>query len=189
MRRLLVPSALILLAACARTEEASLIPPEELATNAAEEILAAEPEEQELALGEWRESLQDDRPALEFGPTGTEPLFSMTCGEGRGLTLQRHGTVPIGGLERMQIVTDGQARELAVTASAGTVPMLTASVPSNEPLIAELAGSQGPITIQIGDGAPLLLPPNPLIGEFAATCAGTATQAAQAQEQAEAAGE
>lgn len=171
MRHILVPCTLLLLAACARTEEASLQPTDIDDTNVAQEVLAQMPAEEELALGEWREGLQDEQDALEFGPSGTEPLFSMTCGEGRGIVLQRHGAVPVGGLERMSVATGGQSSELAVTASAGTVPMLRASLASNEPLINELADTQANIVIQIGDGAPLVLPPSPLIGQFTDGCA------------------
>lgn len=189
MRRLIVPCTLLLLAACARTEEASLQPTDVADANVAQEILASDPAEDEVALGEWREGLQNEQASLEFGPTGTEPLFSMICGDGRGLVLQRHGTVPIGGLQRMTVTAGAQSTDLAVTASAGTVPMLRAALAPNEPLLGAIAEGQDNIVLQMGDGAPLVLPPSPLLGGFVEGCAveGTEAQTPEPEPAAEAA--
>jgi hypothetical protein len=181
MRRLLLPACLlIVVAACARTEEASLTPPEEGGYNTVEPVRAPEAEDQELALGEWRESLQNEAAAVEFGPSGTEPLLSILCRPQGGVMLQRHGTVQIGSMEMMTVTLGGETRQLAVTAGTGTVPMLIAAVPTNEPLIEGLATNQEPITIRLGDGVPLIMPPSPLVGEFIRNCAADAQQSAGA---------
>lgn len=172
MLRMLVPVSILLLAGCARTEDASTVPAEEGGYNRVEEVRSSDAEDQELALGEWRPSLQNELRALEFGPNGTEPLFSMLCGDNGAVILQRHGTVPVGGLEMMTVSVGGQARQVQATAAAGTVPMLRAEIATSEPLLGELTGAQGPITMRLGDGAPLILPPSPLIGQFVRSCSG-----------------
>jgi len=78
MTRRAIFLSLVLLAACARSEDASVV----VDTNelrAVEQVRAPEQDDEELALGEWRETLQDEHPALEFGPNGAPPLFSLRC--------------------------------------------------------------------------------------------------------------
>ncbi|MFN3943396.1 MAG: hypothetical protein ACK4K7_00535 [Allosphingosinicella sp.] len=185
MRHLLMSASLLLLAAaCARSEDANLTPPEEGGYNTVEPVRAPEAEEQELALGEWRQSLQEEQQVVEFGPTGTEPLISIVCRPQGGVLLQRHGAVQVGGSEMMTVTLGGETRQLAVTAGTGTVPMLVAAVPSNEPMLQGLATNQEPITIRMGDGAPIIVPPSPLVGEFIRGCAADAQQAAGAAREA-----
>lgn len=186
MKRVAAFCTLALLAACARTEEANLNP-DENETTAVEQVRDTESGEQETALGEWRRSLQEAQPALEFGPAGTTPLLSMICAERRGLIIQRHGAVASGAAPTMAISVGGQGRQLPVTPAQGTTPMLRASVPAGDALLAQLGSAQGPITFRSGDGTPLILPASPMIAEFVQGCA-TGTVARTAASAGDAAG-
>jgi hypothetical protein len=167
-------SALLLLAvaACARSEEASLVAPTgNQGYNQVGKVGTPEQDDREPAIGQWRASLQENVQVLEFGPLGTEPLFSLSCTGNRSVLLQRHGGAPAGQLPTLQ-VTKGQVNErLAVTTGGGAVPMLRAEVPLQSPLAQAMASEGEPLQVRLGDGAPLILPPSSLIGDYLRACA------------------
>jgi hypothetical protein len=160
--------ALLLLAGCARSEEASLVAD----TNElqVERVRTPERDDEAIALGAWRDALQEDVPVLEFGPVGTPPAFSLRCDARRSIFLQRHGAAPAGDLPMMLVSTGNETRRLAVTNIGGTSPMLRASLPPSDNLVARLGAADARITIRVGDAAPLVLPPDPAIGAFIARC-------------------
>jgi hypothetical protein len=162
---------LILLAACARSEDAS-VRPEESNESAVERVRATGGDDQETALGEWRMALQGERQALEFGPRGSTALITMVCGERNGLVLQRRGALPPGSSTTLSVSVGGQGRQLPVTAGTGAVATQNSSIPPGDELIQLMASAAAPISLRFGDGTPLLLPPDPLIGRFAQSCAG-----------------
>jgi hypothetical protein len=170
MTRTAAAFAFVLLAACARSEEASMGP---LDSNQTQKVETVRPErdDQEVALGAWRETLQDEQRALEFGPTGAAPLFSLRCDARRGVLLQRHGLAPSGDLPVMRVSVVGATRQLALTGSSGPNPMLRAALGAGDPLLAALGRAAGPIAIRVGDAPPLNLPPSPLIGTYIGQCA------------------
>jgi len=170
MTRATAALALLLLAACARSEDASMGPAD--ANQAVQKVETVRPDsdDDELALGEWRESLQEEQQALEFGPTGAPPLFSLRCDARRGILLQRHGPAPSGDLPVMLVSVGSETRRLAMTGSGGPNPMLRAAVPPSDQLITVLGRAATPIAIRIGDSAPLNLPPSPLVGAYVAEC-------------------
>ncbi len=162
--------SICLLAGCARSEDASVV----AANNelqAVEQVRTPEQDDDAVALGDWRETLQDDNIALEFGPNGAPPLFSLRCDVRRSVYLQRHGTSASGDLPMMMVTIGSEARRLAVTGVGGPTPMLRASLSASDTLIRELAGATTPITVRIGDSAPLVLPPSPSLGAFVSRCA------------------
>ena len=142
---------LMLLAGCARSEEAGMVTD----TNnlQVERVRAPERDDEVMALGQWREVLQGDRAALEFGPEGVAPLFSLHCDPRRSIALQRHGVAPSGDLPMMLVSIGSETRRLAVTAAGGTVPMLRASVAPSDTLLGTLSSTSVPIAIRIGDAA------------------------------------
>ena len=160
---------LLLLAACARSEDADQVAgSNEL--QQVEQVRTSEQDDEEIALGEWRETLQGDNAALEFGPTGTPPLFSLRCDARHSVFLQRHGAAPAGDLPTMLITIGSETRRLAVTSAGGPIPMLRASLAPSDTLIRTLGAATAPIIIRIGDAAPLVLPPSPAIGTFLNRC-------------------
>ena len=172
MKQAAAAISLILLAACARSEDASVRPAESNeGYNSVERVRAQDTGDQEPALGEWRRALQEERPALEFGPAGTAPLLSFACGERGGLVLQRPGALASGAAPTVSVTVGGQGRQLPVVAVSGATPMQRADIPAGDTLLQQLAGAQAPIALRFGDGTPLILPHSPLIGEFARSCA------------------
>lgn len=160
---------IVLLAGCARSEDAAVVADmNEL--QPVERVRTPEQDDQQVAIGYWRQSLQDDEAALEFGPQGTTPLFSLRCNARRNIFLQRHGAVPGGDLPMMLISIGSETRRLAVTAAGGTVPMLRASVAPSDTLLDTLSRAAEPIQVRIGDALLLTMPPSPEIGQFLARC-------------------
>jgi hypothetical protein len=160
-----------LLAGCARSEEASLVPPDSKeGYNQVGKVGTPEADDREPAIGQWRASLQENVQALEFGPMGTEPLFSLLCTGNRSVLLQRHGGAPAGPIQMMELSKGEISERLQPTAGGGTIPMLRVEAPLGSPL-AELVASGGePLMIRLGDGAPLVLPPSPMIGDYLRSC-------------------
>lgn len=180
VRHASILALLALTAACARSEDASVIADSNGITTAVERVRAPEADDNELALGEWRESLQDEVPALEFGPAGAAPVFSLRCDGRRGSYLQRHGTVPTGDLPTMLVTIGSETRRFAVTSVGGTAPMLRATLTSGDPFRQTLAAAAEPITIRVGDAPPLTLPQSETIGAFLTRCTGAQGAAADA---------
>ena len=178
-----LPIALILLAGCARSEDAAVVA-DRNELQAVERVRAPERDDADVALGEWRETLQDENSALEFGPAGAPPVFSLRCDTRRSVFLQRHGTLPAGDLPMMLISIGSETRRLAVTDVGGAVPMLRASLAPSDTLLGTLTGSTTPIAIRIGDSPPLILPPSPAIGGFLSRCGSGAPPPAAAEERA-----
>lgn len=160
---------LLLVAACARSEDAAQVASSN-ELQQVEQVRTTEPDDEEIALGEWRDSLQGNDAALEFGPSGTPPLFSLRCDARHSVYLQRHGAAPAGDLPTMLITIGSETRRLAVTSGGGPIPMLRASVAPSDTLIRTLGAATVPIVIRIGDAAPLVLPPSPAIGTFLSRC-------------------
>jgi hypothetical protein len=168
--RTFLPFFLVLLAGCARSEEANLMPADANGSTRVAETVRPERDDQEPALGAWRETLQDDQRAIEFGPTGAPPMFSIRCDARRGILLQRHGLEPAGDLPVMLVSVGSETRRLAVTGGEGPIPMLRASLNASDVLVAGLSRAAAPIAVRIGDSPPLILPPSPLIGTYISQC-------------------
>ena len=170
MFRSALPFAFVLLAGCARSEEANLLPTDPGGNGRVAEQVRPERADEEPALGAWRDTIQDTQRALEFGPQGAPPLFSLACDERRGLVLQRHGIQPAGDLPVMTLSIGSETRRLAVTGGDGPIPMLRASLSPSDQLAVNLSRAAGPMAIRIGDSPPLILPPSPLIGTYIGQC-------------------
>lgn len=172
MRLMLPFAALALAAGCADSDPPDAMPAEgDGAYNMVDPVAAPLANEAAPAIGQWIETMQDERPALQFGPPNTEPLFSIRCDDGGGVILQRHGLVQMGTAQMMTIIMAGTAQQLAVNPVAGPLPVLRAAVPPADQLMEGLRDVGEPIRIEIGDEPPLILPASPLIGEFVVNCA------------------
>jgi len=163
--------ATLAVAGCARSEEASLIPPDSnLVYNQVGRVGVPEEDDRDPAIGQWRASLQENVQALEFGPMGTEPLFSLLCSGTRAVYLQRHGGAPAGPLPDMEVERGEVSERLPVTVTAGAVPMLRAEVQLSSSLAQTLAAQGEVLVFRLGDTAPLILPASPLIADYLRSC-------------------
>jgi hypothetical protein len=170
MIRSALPFAIVLLAGCARSEDANLLPIDTSGNSRIAEQVRPDSGDEEPALGAWRDTVEDTQHALEFGPQGAPPLFSFACDERRSLILQRHGMQPAGDLPVMLISVGSETRRLAVTGVPGPIPMLRAALSPSDQVADTLSHATGPIAIRIGETPPLILPPSPQIGAYIAQC-------------------
>lgn len=175
MIRFALPLAFVLLAGCARSEEARY---SQFDNNATLSVNTALPEgdDEELAIGAWRTGLQAAQAVIEFGPAGAAPAYSISCDGRRNLLLQRHSAAPPGDLPQMLIQIGSENRRLALVVTGGATPMLRATLPASDPFRAVLIGAATPIVVRIGDSEPLAMPSSPLISTYAAQCAEGAAQ-------------
>ena len=170
MIRRVLPVLVVLAAGCARSEDASLLPSNGNEGARTVETVRPERDDEEPALGEWRATLQEEQRAIEFGPRGATPLFSLACDARRSLLLQRHGLEAAGDLPVMLVSIGSETRRLAVTGGDGPIPMLRASLNGSDTLVAAFSRTTTPIAIRIGDAAPLILPASPMIGAYIGEC-------------------
>jgi len=171
MIRYALPLALVLLAGCARSEEATFSSIGNESGQAPAPVRATVGDDDEVALGEWRPGLQEEQATLEFGPSGAPPQFSLRCDARRGTLLQRHGAAPSGDLPVMLVTVGSETRRFALTSVGGAIPMMRATLPPTDQFRAVLAGAAEPMIVRIGDSPPLVLPPSPLVGGYATGCA------------------
>lgn len=168
-------SALLLLAGCARSEDArdaqtANMPLPTLNTTDLGE-------EDELSIGTWQSGLQDDQPVLEFGPVGAPARFSLNCDGRRNLVLQWPGAAPSGDLPRMLVTIGSETRQFPLVSSGAANPMLRATIASNDPFMRVLSAPSTRIFVRIGDAQPLVMPPSAAIGAYARQCANGEVQA------------
>ena len=162
---------LLLLAGCARSEDAAFVAPDNEAARAVEAVNTSDDSDEELALGDWRDGIQDEQRTLEFGPSGAPALFSLRCNARHDLLLQRHGATPAADLPAMLITIGSETRRLAVSSAAGPLPMLRATLTPSDPFLTILSGAAAPIIVRLGDLPPLVMPPSAAIGAYIASCA------------------
>ena len=171
-------SAFVLLAGCARSEEAHYAQFDNTplaAINASDQG-----EEDEFTIGTWQTGLQDDRTVLEFGPVGAPARFSIACDERRNLLLQWPGASPGGDLPNMRVTVGSETRRLGVTGASGTNPVQQGTLAVNDPFLRVLTGANTRIVVRLGDAQPLVMPPSPAIAAYAQQCASGATRTAAA---------
>ena len=173
MRRLAPFAALLVLAACAESEPPDPTPADDDgAYNMIDPVTAQVTPDAAPAIGEWTRTLQEEQPALAFGPTGAEPLFSLRCDDREGVLLSRHGVVEAGTAGMMTVALGDDQHRLAVNPVEGPLPMLRAAVPANDALLSAVGDYKGQIEVVVGDGPPLVLPASSMIGDFIEGCQG-----------------
>lgn len=124
-------------------------------------------------LGSWQTGSVGDARAVLFSKPRAEPIFAIFCDGRQGLVLERRGLTPSGTIARMEIAIAGTRRALAVNPLIDGTPVLRAIVPYNDELQVQLQDRPAPISIDVGEGQPLRLPPSPLVPALAAECART----------------
>ena len=175
-------AASLLVAACARSEDASvMIDPNALAPAIERRPVTSAGDEEEIANGVWRDGQQEQAAALEFTTPQGAALFSLRCGEGGGLLLQRHGAPPTGDAGSMSVMVGRESRRVALTAVPAPTPLLRATLPANDALIAAIGEAATPITVRVGAAPPLVLPPGPQLAAFLTRCSPSGAAAGNSQ--------
>ncbi|MGE0179550.1 MAG: hypothetical protein AB7O91_07000 [Sphingomonas sp.] len=170
-----LPLAFILLAGCARSEDASVAVDMNVV---APDIVSNASADEEITAGAWRESTQNNSTALEFlASDGAAPQFSLRCGEQGGLILQRHGVTQAGGSPALALAVGRERRDVA---AALEEDILRASLTGGDSLIAALGAAATPIGVRAVGVAPLLLPPGPAVNAFVGRCMSTGQSAVAA---------
>jgi hypothetical protein len=169
MSRTLLCSALLLLAGCARSEEARYAQVDNSPVPALN--TSDQGEEDELTVGSWQNALQEDQQVLEFGPVGAPSRFSIGCDSRRNLVLQLPGAAPGGDLPNMLVTVGSETKRLAVVSAGAANPVLRATLPATDPFMRVLTGATARIFVRIGDAQPLVMPPSPAIATYAQQCA------------------
>ena len=176
MMRPLLLSAVVLLAGCARSEEAHYAQVDNTPLPA---INASETgEDDDLTIGTWQNGLQEDQQVLEFGPVGATARFTLGCDDRRNLMLLWPGAPPEGDLPNMLVTVGSETRRLSVATVGGGTPMLRATLPANDPFMRVLTRASTRIVVRIGDTQPLVMPPSPTIAAYAQSCASGEARAA-----------
>jgi hypothetical protein len=170
-------SILVLLAGCARSEEARYAQVDNTPLPAVN--TSDQGDDDELTVGTWQTGLQEDQPVLEFGPVGAPSRFSIGCAARRNLLLQWPGAAPGGDLPNMLVTVGSETRRLGVTSTGGTNPVLRGTLAANDPFVRVLTGAANTrIFVRMGDAQPLVMPPSPTIAAYAAQCASGEARAA-----------
>ena len=169
MIRPLLLSAVVLLAGCARSEEARYSQINNAPLPSLNMIDHGE--DDELAVGTWQNGLEGEQPVLQFGPVGAAAPFSLGCDERRNLLLLWPGAPPEGDLPNMLVTVGSETRQFAVVSAGGSNPMLRATLRANDPFMRVLTGATARIVVRIGDAPPLVMPANPAIAAYAQRCA------------------
>jgi hypothetical protein len=168
MSRAFLCSALLLLAGCARSEEARQAQTNNLPLPALNSTDVGE--EDELTVGSWQSGLQGAQQVLEFGPVGAPPRFSLSCDDRHNLILQWPGVAPAGDLPRMVVTIGSETRQFPLTSVGAGTPMLQGTLPGTDPYMRTLTGAASSIFVRIGDAQPLVMPPSPAIAAYAGQC-------------------
>ena len=171
-------SAFVLLAGCARSEEARYAQVDNTPLPAIN--TSDQGEEDELTVGTWQTGLQDDQPVLEFGPVGAPSRFSIGCDARRNLLLQWPGAAPGGDLPNMLITVGSETRRLSLAGTGGPNPVLRGTLAASDPFVRVLTGATTRIVVRIGDAPPLVMPQSPTIAAYAQQCASGQARAAAA---------
>ncbi len=123
--------------------------------------------------GAWRSASVEGARGLLFAAPGADPIFAIYCDARRGLVLERRDYSPTGTIDMMNVTIDSMSMNLAVDPVDDPVRALRAVVPYRGDLAARLQKNPAPISISVGEGAPLRLPPSPLVPTLAIFCART----------------
>ena len=172
MTRPFLLSAILLLAGCARSEEARYAQVENMQLPAVNAAQAGD--DDDLAVGTWQSGLRDDQTVLEFGPVGAPVRFSLGCDARRNLLLLWPGAPPGGDLPNMLVQVGSENRRLPLASTGGANPTLRGALAPNDPFVRVLSEARTRIVVRIGDAQPLIMPPSPAIAPYAQQCAGGA---------------
>lgn len=168
MARAALIAGLLVLANCGEAKEPNDIAPRETALQP-----RIPPTNQAPAGAEsmWTSGAIGGEAAAVFTSASREPLFSVLCGEGRAIVLQRHLQPESPPLTTMELKSGSVTRRLEAGRPESDSTVLRAALPYNDSFIASLTDLSEPVLVSAGGAPTLVLPPHRMIGEFIRDCA------------------
>lgn len=180
---LLVGIAAVALIGCAQREnpaevaraQAAIAAADAKATQAQQDVAAAPApragNETALAAASWSSDAAGDATTALYGLPDADPLFSAHCdGTRREIVFTRAADVAVGTVD-MKVGAATQIKVFEAQAVAKPMPSVTARLPASDPLVRAIVASDDAVTVQIGDGEPLLMPPSAPLRQVIANCA------------------
>jgi hypothetical protein len=119
----------------------------------------------------WTSGAIGGEAAAVFTSAAREPLFSVLCGEGRTIVLQRHLKPEARPLTTIELKSGSVTRRLEAGGPESDPTLLRAALPYNDSFIASLTDLSEPVLVSAGGAPALVLPPHRMIGEFIRDCA------------------
>ena len=120
--------------------------------------------------GRWFADRMAGMDAALFGPPESDARFSVRCDEAAGeLILTRSERARTGSVE-MRLMAEGVSRTIRATSTPEPVPTVTGRLAANDRFTALLAGTDDPIAVVIGDGAPYRMPAAEALRDVVAGC-------------------
>lgn len=124
----------------------------------------------EFTEGLWRPDTVEGERAVVFQEPQSEPIFALYCDGRRGIVLERRGLTSSGPTTLMRIVVDGVDRRLAVNPVRGEKLALRAVLPDTDTVTAALKRAPAGISVDVGQGSALRLPPAEIVQMLAVDC-------------------
>ncbi len=121
--------------------------------------------------GEWRRANLDGGAALLFGEGRERPLAGLRCdAQLETLLIERMTEKPLAGVDTMKVTAGGETERLPIIWDGASLPIASATVRLEDPLMDRLSGLGGTIEIELKGEEKLSLPPDRLIGTLIEEC-------------------
>ncbi len=121
--------------------------------------------------GEWRRIEMDGGAALVFGSRRERPLAGLRCAaQLESLLIERMTEKPQGGVDTMKISAGGETERLPIIWDGASLPIASATVRLEDPLMDRLSGLSGKIEVELKGEEKLVLPPDRRIGTLIEEC-------------------
>lgn len=118
----------------------------------------------------WTTGAFGGEAAAVFLSAEREPLFSIMCGGVGGIVVHRHLKVVPPPMTQMELTAGRVARALDAEIEGANPTISRAVLSHRDSFTTNFSKMNAPVTVT-GAGAPILvLPPNPMVGEFIRDC-------------------
>ena len=166
MARAALIAGLLVLANCGEAKKPDEIAPREAALQPPiSQTVPASAEAESM----WTSGAIGGEAAAVFTSAAREPLFSVLCGEGRTIVLQRHLQAESRPLTTMELKSGSVTRRLEAERQSDPA-ILRAVLPYDDNFVASLTDLSEPVLVSAGRAPTLVLPPHRMVGEFIRDC-------------------
>ncbi len=176
---LILAVAVLTLGACAQREdpgdvaaaqgdrEATLIANEASAARATARMEADNAATEQAA---WSAKGDESEETIAFGPPEGDALLTAQCdATKREIVFNRAVQVGSGQID-MKVGTGAQIKVFQADTISDPIPQVSGRLPATDPVVQAIATSSEPMSIQVGDGAMLLVPAGGLFKQLVEEC-------------------